>query len=241
MNIIGGCSWACGEWGLDGDHDGPIHPGLEYNFVQDGIECINLAIPAESNLAAARAIEGYIERYPDQKIAEIYFFQTEWTRDKKYFYADDYENIVAATDLQNKIISRFYYRLAHISKVTNAKVYLIGGVSDTLWLTNMEKEYPGVSVLCQSLVNLLLNDNHRTNDPVFSWYTNGEINATLDLVKQLKNILSSDETKILFDMIDQGIARENLVFQHPEFFWPDGHHPNRHAYAKLYEFIKKAR
>ena len=231
MNIIAGCSWACGEWSR-GDEGAEItFPGLEYNFQQDGLDAINLGIPGGSNYAVAHKVLGYIERNPDVKIENIYVFQTEWTRDLNMIFDEDYHSVKYAYDLQNIIISRFYHRLVEIAKLTDAPVKLIGGVSDTLWLDNMEECYPGVKILCQSLVNWLLNNNSRVEIPVHSWYTQ----STVEHVRKIKKLLNEEEQQKLLDMVNDGLQRETLVFSHPEFFWPDGSHPNRYVYKLIYE------
>jgi len=233
MIIVSGCSWACGEWLTAGEGSKIIFPGLEYNFSQDGHECINLGIRAGSNLQVAHKVNGYITRNPDVKIDKIFIFQTEWTRDLPMAFEEDYDNIQYASDLQNIMISRFYHRLSEIAEKSNSTVYLIGGLSDTLWLDNMQEHYPGVEVLCQSLVNWLLNYNTRIQEPVYSWYNF----LTVEYVKKIKKLLPDNEQQKLLDMVDQGLERESLVFAHPEYFWPDGLHPNRHVYKIMYKKI----
>ena len=235
MIIVSGCSWACGEWDRGDRTDQLLFPGLEYNFGQDGYDCINLGIPSGSNLSVANKVNGYLLRNPDIEVTKIFIFQTEWSRDKKIIFEEDYENLRHATDLQNIFIARFYSQLSIMAQQYKTKVYLIGGVSDTLWLDNMEEHYPGVQILCQSLVNFLLENNHRIDKPVFDWYGS----ESVELIKKIKSLLPDNERENLLKMVDQSIERESIVFSHPEYFWPDGCHPNRHAYKKLYDLIMK--
>lgn len=239
MNIVSGCSWSCGEWPrLDTGKREVVFPGLEYNFQQDGIDCINLGIPSGSNLAVANKVRGWIERHPEHKIDKIYIFQTEWNRDLLMKYDEDYKDFRTVEELQGKFIARFYSRLSEIAMQAGCTVILIGGVSDTLWLDNIEEHYPGLQIGCQSLVNLILNDSHRIDNPIYSWYGTSIGEQT---VKKVKGYLNDSELENFLSLIDAGLERETLVFSNPEFFWPDGYHPNRYAYAKLYKFLQENR
>lgn len=236
MILIGGCSWACGEFGRPDSELGIVFPGLEYNFQQDNIKAVNLGKRAASNLSIAWNLVGWLRRNSSEKIDKIFVVQTDWIRDSKMIFEEDFSKITTATDLQNIYISRFYSRLSEISSFANAPVYLIGGVSDTLWLDNFQDFYPGVHILCQSWVNFCINDSHRIDDPVHSYYAGG---YTEEIVKKIKPFLSDQECQHLLDLVDKGLERETLIFSTPEYFWPDGIHPNRYASAKLYNLIKQ--
>ena len=58
------------------------------------------------------------------------------------------------------------------------------------------------------------------------------------MVKQLHSSLSSDELVRMLDHIDRGGIRDNMVSWTTEWYWPDGAHLNRHAYRKLYDFLR---
>ena len=236
MILISGCSWACGEWSRGDINYDIVFPGLQYNFQQDNIDCVNLGIPRGSNLAIANELTGWLSRNPDTKIDKIFVFQTDWIRDSKMIFEEDFSKITTATNLQNIYISRFYSRLSEISNLANAPVYLIGGVSDTMWLDNFQDFYPGVHILCQSWVNFCINDSHRIDDPVHSYYVGG---YTEEIIKKIKPFLSDQECQHLLDLVDKGLERKTLIFSTPEYFWPDGIHPNRYASAKLYSLIKQ--
>jgi hypothetical protein len=236
MYIVSGCSWSYGEFSLStgGQPGNLIHGGLEWNFAQDGIKCVNLGIPGGSNLAVARRIEGWFERFSEKKVEEVIVFQTEWTRDAAMVYDEDYQGLISIAELQGIIISRFYGRLSDIAQNYNTRVNLIGGISDTIWLDKIENHYPGLRIICQSATNYLLNNQERIEDPIHSWYCS----RTENLVKKLKSALPDSEIYKLINLIEKGFDRETLVYNNPEYFWPDGAHLNRKAYAKIYDFIK---
>ena len=113
---------------------------------------------------------------------------------------------------------------------------VVGALGDAIWLDKMSEHYPGVSVPCQSMVNLIVTGNHRVDQPVFSWYTKND----LPFVDELKKTLPSDRLKDLFDQFDRSMERQNVLTLHPEYFFPDGVHPNRVGHKVLYNFLKEA-
>jgi hypothetical protein len=131
------------------------------------------------------------------------------------------------------MIARFYNKL--IEELSNKckHIYLIGGVSDTLDIELVKKEYAPLEVACQSMVNLMVNGSDKIEHPVCSWYDK----SSLGLVKEIKKRLSPEQQeKFLLD-INRGLERESVVFSNPAYFWPDSTHPNRVAHKKLFDFL----
>jgi len=239
MIIISGCSWACGEWDVDHRAETKIptlqHGGLAQYITESGRQVLNLGIPGGTNLAAAKRVQTWLERNSDVVVDKIFMFQTEWNRDHLMIFEDDFTNVTHANTVPNIWVARYYYRLVDIAKLANCAVYIIGGVADADWSDNFEQDYPGVKIACQSMTNLLINHNHRVDTPVLSWYNR----HSPPLIKRIRGHLDDTETTKLLNDIDRGFERENLVFQHPEYFWPDGNHPNRAAHLVLYNYLIK--
>ena len=240
--VISGDSWGCGEWiRLDlrqGGEKDIIHGGLAQYLAEDGHTVTNLSQGFGSNTAIHSSISQHLESESikgREKTDKIIVFQTTYTRDYRFRHNEDWTKITEANTLAHIWLSRFYHRLSEISKLYNVPVYVIGALSDTVWLDNMSEHYPGVSIPCQSLVNLIVNGNHRVDQPVFSWYTKTD----LPFIDELKNTLPKDKLEDFFNQIDQGIARQNVLNMHPEYFFPDGVHPNRHGHEILYKFLKE--
>jgi lysophospholipase L1-like esterase len=99
----------------------------------------------------------------------------------------------------------------------------------------MQLHYPGVFVACQSMVNLLVNNESRVTDPVYSWYTKDSI----DMIEEMRKILPADKFSDLMDQIDLGVNRQNMLSMYPEYFFPDGVHPNREGHNKLWQYLKE--
>lgn len=239
MILISGCSWSRGEWQRGdlrvGDKTKDIlHPGLAGYMEESGHRVTNLGIPAGSNLQVANYIHGWRKRNPDVTVDKIFIFQTEYNRDMVMKFDEDWDNITRHDSLCNIMIARFYHRLIEYTKDVG-QVYLIGGLSDTLDPDLVKKHYAPLEVVCQSLTNLVVNDDHKIDSPVFSLYQPSKI--IMDQIKEIKKRLPSDQLEEFLKDIDRGLERENLVFKNPEYFWPDGIHPNRVAHKKLFDFL----
>jgi len=234
MILVAGCSWSCGEWPRGDIGGAPVHGGIVQYIKELGQDVLNLGRGGATNLQVANRIESWIQRNPDTHIEKIFVFQTEWTRDKNMLFNEDFSNVKTAQDLPNIWISRWYHHLSKIAQSKNCTVYLIGGISDTLWFDNIDLHYPGLKIACQSMVNLLINQDHRVRIPVLAWYDA----STVDLIKRIKQLIPESQIPFLLEMLDQGFERESLVFSTPEYFWPDGKHPNRIGHRVLFDFLR---
>jgi hypothetical protein len=236
MNIlIDGDSWACGEFSRPGQLPVKmLHLGLEQYAKDAGHNAINISVGGSSNYQIANRLNIWINRHIDEKIDLVLVFQTDVMRDSAMLFEEDFDQITHAHSLINIWLSRFYTRLSEISQRLNCPVKVIGGVVDTIWLDNMQDYYPGVSIVCQSMVNLIMNQDHQIETPVLSWFDP----ASIDVVSRIKEKLENKEIEKLLNMIDQGMTREDLIFGNPKYFWPDGKHPNRLGHKILFDFLQ---
>jgi hypothetical protein len=239
--LLVGDSWGCGEWDLH--CTSILHTGLEQYLLDDGHQVDNISYGGISNLDIVNRISGYLE-LPNKLLPNlILVFQTEYSRDYKHdkiqkdFGCDDWQDLTTVEDLTNKWVERFYFRLSEISSKFSIPIKIIGGCSDTFYFDNMSKDYPGCDIVCQSIVNLILTGDHRISTPIFSWYTK----KITELVKKLYEILPLTSIDDLESKIDQGFKRECLLRECPEFFYPDGIHPNRFGHKILFDFLKASR
>lgn len=235
--LIVGDSWGIGEWNPECTKI--LHHGLTYYLNQDEHTVTNISHGGISNLDIVNRLNHYFNRC--QELPDLVLvFQTEYSRDYKHknmqedFGSKDFDNIKKLEDLRNKWIERFYFRLSEISKKFSLPIKIIGGCSDAMNFDDMSKDYFGCHIVCQSFTNLVLNGNHKTQTPVYSWYTN----KSKPLVEELKKILPTDSIEGLLDDISLGFERENIVRENPELFYPDGVHPNRHSHRILFDFLK---
>jgi hypothetical protein len=234
--IIAGDSWACGEWGDTKKSNYQIeHKGLAQYLHNNGHIVFNLGLPGGSNLNTIHRLEYFLETFLDTSLIEkIFVFQTEWIR--------DYQDIAKVgqqkelpdlgyINCKNFTISEFYYSLSDLCNKYSVSVDLIGGCSDVLYLDNFQNEYPGCNVICQSLTNLCLFNDHRIQDPVFNLKPDAHI-----ISKIKKNSDNKDIERFLLDQ-ENAETRLDSMKQNKEWFFPDGVHANRHAHRKLFDFI----
>lgn len=235
--LIVGDSWGLGE--LDANSNQILHQGLAQYLVDDGYEVVNLSKGGISNLDIINRLNFWFDRNPDTPVDKIFVLQTDFARDFKHntmqqnYGADDW-NISTTQELISIWVERFYQRLSEIAQKKQCEFLIIGGLSDTMWFDNMENDYPGCKIVCQSVTNLILTSSHTLNQPVFGWFTSSDEN----LVKKLK---SCTEVGNLTNLMSQGMERELLLTENPEFFFPDGRHPNRRGWKIVFDFLKEQR
>jgi len=234
--IIAGDSWGCGEWENNNGNYRISHPGLTKYLIESGYSVINLSQPGGSNIKSETLIGRFLQTNTHIIPSHIIVFQTEWIRDIYETDATILNNDLALgyVDLKNRVMSRFWNQLSQICKKTSTPVYIIGGCSDTLWIDDVESNYPCLHVACQSVTNLLLENNHRILNPTHSIFTSLQV-SQIDLIKKH---LNNTDLELFLQDIEQGTKRLDLWKKNKEFFWPDGVHPNRHGHKILFEFLK---
>jgi hypothetical protein len=225
--LICGDSWGCGEWNIDCTKT--LHSGLEQYLKDAGHNVVNISRGGCSNLDSVARIKLWIERFG--QVDSIFVFQTEYSRDFKHHSTESW-NASSIEDLSSQWVENFYFRLSSLAQKHQCTINIIGGASDTVWFDNMDNDYPGCNIVCQSLTNLLINNDSRIADPVFSWYDS----KTEPLLARVKTQLNTGK---LLSVINLGFERESALKENPQWFYPDGKHPNRQGHQKLYNFLKE--
>lgn len=235
--IIAGDSWGCGEWSTTHHYD-ISHAGLTKYLLNSGYYVVNLSIPAGSNKYTSSCIRNFLQVNQHQRlqISCVVVFQTEWLRD---VLIEDPVNLTkdltyGYVGLKNRLISRFYYDLSRASIKNNIPIHIVGGCSDAIQIDQFEKEYPGLQIICQSLTNLILENNHNISDPVHALF----VNNTESCVEYIKKHLNNADLELLLEDINKGHQRCDQWRREKEYFWPDGSHPNRLGHQILFEFLK---
>ena len=237
MVLIFGDSWGAGEWA----GNTITHSGLARYLLDDGITIINLSKPGGSNSSTLDKLSTFLETNTDllDKISQIFIFQTVWFRDHlslSPYIKDITDEITQNPKLINlsyidKITARFYYTLCDLSQRYNKDFYLIGGLSDVSYYPNFERDYPGIKVVCPSLVNLVTG----INDPrPVTFYTSDYYN----LVDEIKSNLTNEELDTFLNWLDDSNNRFKLCANMPEYFnTQTGLHGTRNCYRILYDHI----
>jgi hypothetical protein len=249
MILIAGDSWSAGEWkdlkistDINNTASVLLHNGLTQYLQDADYQVINLGCPGGSNSESLVRLKNFLDLNQSliKHINRIFVFKTEWTRDfSKNInqptglvvdkdYIEDYQT------LKDRVISRFYCRLSEIGIRYNKMIHLIGGCSDAVWFDNFCIEHPQLEIACQSLTNLLLTGNSTIDNPTFSFFGK----PTELLVNEFKKLYTNKDLEKLLDDIDLGHQRHNLLISNPNFFYPDGTHPNRAGHQILFNFLK---
>jgi hypothetical protein len=241
MILIAGDSWGCGEWQRHDKRFGATlaHKGLHQYLLDQHYETINLSMPGGSNIIAAQRIDDFVlnNSHLLKNTTMILIFQTEWIRDLAQMTAEQIEEHLSYgyQYLCQRVLSKFYYKLSEIHAKTGITIHLIGGCSDTVWIEKFTQEYPGVKIACQSVTNLLINQNSQTNRPVYTVFDG----TSEPWVRFLYSKLDKSDLKLLSDDIDLGETRLQEWTDHQQWFYPDGLHANRQGHLVLFEFLQK--
>jgi hypothetical protein len=236
--LIAGDSWGRGEWNLECTT--VLHSGLQHYLENDGYTVTNISKGGNSNLDTVDRLSHYLDHYSTQLPDLTLVFQTEYTRDFKHhamqqdFGSADFSHIKTIDDLIGCWIERFYMRLSELSVRCQVPIFIIGGCSDTMAFDNMNLDYPGCTIACQSMVNLIIEGCASISSPVFSWY-NSDTEA---LVTKVRTVIDTKNADEILKEIDKGYERCCLLKENPEYFYPDGKHPNKLAHRILYDYLQ---
>ena len=216
-----------------------IHGGLQQLLEEHDQNVVNLSKISGSNIETTKFITSYLTNNPKlaEQVKAVIVFQTEWCRDifEMFNYIECAE--YSYSEIKSRWLHRFYMRLSEIAVKYQVPVYIIGGAGDTIWLDKFDTEYPGVSIVCQSSVNLMLNSNHRIENPVVSsvW---GASQGYVLIRNKIKKTLLDNDTEIVLNDINASSNRHQLLMKNTNFFWPDGIHPNILGHQIIFDFIK---
>ena len=239
-----GDSWAAGTWDKDSDTPRP-NEGVCQNFIDVGYSIRNLAKPGGSNLESIDRLKDYLRSNQNEinDIKFILFWKTEFFREIWYYHPGDTIYVTLEEELSHGYQSlkdhwvyRPYYRLAEIISQWGIPIYVLGGCSDCIWYDEFEKDFPGVKIICQSVTNLLLNGDHRVQEPIFCEFLPGWIDRCKFLEKIKQGITNQGLESLLRD-IDLGAQRLKLFRENPQFFGPDEIHPNASAQKLIFEYL----
>ncbi len=237
--LIAGDSWGVGEW-LDAEGDTiwqhrVSHAGLQRLLLDKKQKVINLSRPGGNNADIWNTcLSAFYNANYQESIRCVIVFQTEWQRD-----VCDHWHIYEVIDrsfeqLKSRWTSRLYIKLSEIACLYDLPIYIIGGSSDTIWMSKLQDHYPGLEIVCQSMTNLLINDNPRIDDPIM-------ISTQASLLETISHIkcdnLSSEDKIYMMQEFEQSKQRLDNWSDNPRWFYPDGIHANQRGHEKLFDFL----
>lgn len=237
MIVLAGGSWGMGEWRKETpDAQSRItHRGLHQYLLDHQLDVINISEFGQSNWQTYQRISKLfssgIAQHLKTPISTVFVFQVEWFKDVRH--ADSEKITIGHYDEHTAIqtMSTWYTQLSDLAVENSVKIGLIGSSSDTIFLDPFEKYYPGVFVACQSMTNLLINNDHRTHTPIHGILYQPIVEIFKGMTKDSRAL------EHLITASDNSMQRLDQWQSNPDWFFPDGLHANRHGHKKLFEFL----
>jgi len=230
MNVaIFGDSFANGE--TDGDMK-LNHLGLTQYLMDDGHLVVNFSRQGNTNNGVIEDYPFHLRQNEHLKFDKALVFQTETTRETQE-WIDNIKSGKSVNDVDVHMIKNDYGKLLESQEYFGVPIYLIGGTVDTL-SPEVIKEC-GLKSACQSVVNLVLTGEHTIEEPTLSFVFPL---PAYDILDECEGLI--DDKEYFLKIEKKGNDRYKLMLDNPEYFYPDGVHPNRKAYKILFNHLKES-
>jgi hypothetical protein len=230
MNIaIFGDSFANGE--TDGSQK-LNHLGLTQYLFDDGHFVVNFSRQGNSNQGVIEDYSYHLRQNLHLKFDIALVFQTEHTRSTRD-WINHIKSGMSVKEVDVHMSKDYYGELLKSQKTFGVPIYLIGGTVDTLSPDDIEE--CGLKSACQSVVNLVLTGEHLIKEPILSFVFPLPAYDILEVCEDL-----IDDKEYFLKIEKMGNDRYQLMLDNPEYFYPDGIHPNRKAYKILFNHLKES-
>ena len=230
MNVaIFGDSFANGE--TDGKQK-LAHLGLTQYLTDDGHLVVNFSRQGNTNGGVTTDYPFHLRQNEHLKFDIALVFQTETTRETQE-WIDNIKSGKSVNDVDVHMIKNDYGKLLESQEYFGVPIYLIGGTVDTL-SPEVIKEC-GLKSACQSVVNLVLTGEHTIEEPTLSFVFPL---PAYDILDECEGLI--DDKEYFLKIEKKGNDRYKLMLDNPEYFYPDGVHPNRKAYKILFNHLKES-
>jgi len=213
--LITGDSWSAGEWDTSKGDDilfhARAHSFARYLSETDKFNIIYTPFPGHGD---SLIISHILDRHDLNEIEYIIFVKTCATRGFSYLTKEAFphwfeeNNIITKITWMNDIVYQNLLPLAN-------KLIILGGLEKIRSSFNCFLKLPSIT---EFLYPSFEDSNYF-----------GDIKYIADMI---------DKDKISSDFILKAAERKiNFWKKHPEYFFPDGAHPNRKAHKKLAQFL----
>jgi hypothetical protein len=230
MNIaIFGDSFANGETGGEQKLE---HLGLTQYLTDDGHLVVNFSRQGNTNYGVTTDYPFHMRQNEHLKFDIALVFGTEPSR-STHVWIDNIKSGMSVRDVDTHMNKEYYELLGEAQSIYNVPIYLIGGTVDTL-SPEVIKEC-GLKSACQSLVNLVLTGEHLIKEPTLSFVFPL---LEYDILDECEGLI--DDKEYFLKIEKMGNDRYQLMLDNPEYFYPDGVHPNRKAYKILFDHLKES-
>lgn len=250
--LIVGDSWSQGEienhWPEEPSHR-VVHRGLTQYLEDAGHTVYNRGILGSANIEAYWQTYGAFfprgeyhehDKFPpviQEDVDYILWFVTDSLRDiDQNTYYEQLKKFKSIKKIYYNLIVERYGWFDNLAEQIQKKIYLIGGWIP-VWSGIIKYNY--LQNLLPDVHGMLVPGSRvRLTHPALHIF-----DYVKDSIDYAKNYLNSNELDVLKNEIiqftDEWTYAEDLRRNHPEFFWPDGHHPNRHGHYKIFEHVCK--
>jgi hypothetical protein len=193
-----------------------LHRGLEHYLIESGHIVTNISMSGGSNNFIINAIRSQ----ESLKLFDvIFYFQTDPVRDLRPYtnFKKDFSTYKQLILWQNSQLNTTYTQLNQLG----SEIYMLGGCSK-LNLSLLSK-HKNLIPLFESIPEFLLPSYSHPEIWFSDWY---------NLIDKQFDIDSLD--KLVYN---KGV--QDSLANYRDLFWPDGHHPNRFGYKKIFDYINE--
>jgi len=230
MNIaIFGDSFANGETDSRSKLE---HLGLTQYLMDAGHLVVNFSRQGNTTSGVIEDYPFHIRQNEHLKFDIALIFQTEPSRSTQEWIGS-IKSGTSVKDVDVHMIKYYYGELLKSQNQFEVPIYLIGGTVDTL-SPEVIKEC-GLKLACQSLVNLVLTGEHLIKEPILSFVFPLPV---YNILEECEDLI--DDKEYFLKIEKMGNDRYKLMLDNPEYFYPDGVHPNRKAYKILFDHLKES-
>jgi hypothetical protein len=217
--LILSCSWGAGEWGVtESGHYDVLHPSLT-EYLQGEYDALNLSQPGGDLSGFVRLFDKIIRFNPHKQFLPV-LIQTDITRSFSFreFLINPGEKVL---DFLNRFYLEIYKEFNDRAEKLGTTLYVIGGLTD-------------VTVDLRSFRNLKLLSP--------SWCSLIDPSVPLTPVVDVEGIdylnwKYQDRRDQLLHIIELADQRWKFFDKYPQFFQPDGQHPNRDMHRILADYL----
>jgi hypothetical protein len=203
-----------------------LHKGLEQYFIDDGFPVINISIGNDSNFSIINRLSNLVSGKEDDFL--IIWIQTDPLRDLRPYkdFKNKFKTYSQILDYQTQHLYNAYAKLDAL----NTPIICLGGCSK-LDMVQIKK-FTNLNPLIPSIIEWLI--SQYTMPTTYCSFVSAEVTFSdwTNLIGKQFDLDSLD--KLVYNKKIQDSLRD-----YPEFFWPDGAHPNRKALKLVYENILK--
>ena len=224
-----------GDSFANGETDGSFklnHLGLTQYLMDEGHFVVNFSRQGNTMNGILKDYPYHLRQNEHLKFDIALVFQTEPSRETQE-WIDNIKSGKSVNDVDVHMIKKYYGELLKSQKAFGVPIYLIGGTTDTL-SPEVIKEC-GLNSACQSVVNLVLTGEHLIKEPILSFVFPL---PAYDILDECEGLI--DDKEYFLKIEKRGNDRYKLMLDNPEYFYPDGVHPNRKAYKILFDHLKES-